>query len=135
MKNVKKALITLLSAMVLCVTFLFATACGKVEGTYKFSKLSYTSNGLSVEYKVGDTLLGIIPLDEEFFQITFNEDGTVSILSKDDGVQTGTWEKDGNKVLITGYLGGTIEAELSGKTLTFTTEYDVIGEIAITLEK
>ena len=137
MKNTKRFLLAVFSAIVLCLTFVFATACAtKVEGTYKFSKMSYVQSGVSVEIKAGEQFMGFMTLNEDFMQMTLNEDGTIVIVAAEEEAETGTWVKEGNTLKITDKLGEVTEATCDGKTITFTEmDEDLGAEVTIVLKK
>ena len=74
MKKIKKLVLVLVGA-VLMGTMLVACGASKLEGTYK-----------------GDGS----PFDE----ITFKEDGTLLITDEKDFSYSGTWEKDGDDIIV-----------------------------------
>ncbi len=93
MKKFKTLLLTSLTAVLLCFCFLFA-GCGSVAGTYKFKSMEV----MGVEYKVGDSMMGIGELKEDYMVVELKEDNTATF----DGEEC-TWEeKDGKIVLSVG---------------------------------
>ncbi len=89
MKKFKALLLTSLTAVLLCVCFLFA-GCG-ASGTYKFKYVEIAG----IEYKVGDTWAGETIDADDFEAITLNKDGTI----KD--MEGAKWEEKDGKIIIT----------------------------------
>ena len=100
MKKFKTLLLTSLTAVVLCFCFLFA-GCGSVTGTYKFSSMKMEFLGETIEYEVGDTVMGMGELTEDYFVVTLNEDGTAKVVEGGEYEMDGTWKEEDGKVIIT----------------------------------
>ena len=100
MKKFKTLLLTSLTAVVLCFCFLFA-GCGSVAGTYKFSSMEMEFLGETIEYEVGDTVMGMGELTEDYFVVTLNEDGTAKVVEGGEYEMDGTWKEEDGKVIIT----------------------------------
>ena len=100
MKKFKTLLLTSLTAIVLCFCFLFA-GCGSVTGTYKFSSMKMEFLGETIEYEVGDTVMGMGELTEDYFVVTLNEDGTAKVVEGGEYEMDGTWKEEDGKVIIT----------------------------------
>ena len=128
----KRILSRVFIGVFMCLCLLF-TACGKVEGTYKFKKLSYVESGVTVELVAGEKFMGAMTLTEDFMVITLEESGVVTMISSTESgtVATGTWMKmeEKDKISIT-IEGDSIICICDGKTLTFELE-----GVKMTLEK
>lgn len=100
MKKLKPWLTALVAAMAMIVCL---TACGSKAGTYQFSSMKQTANGVTMELSVGQSYMGMVTLDESFMTVTLHEDGTASIASMGQTV-TGSWKEnadDSSKIDLT----------------------------------
>lgn len=130
MRKIKRFTFTLLATLLFCLTFLLASGCSvleelgigvKMEGTYKFSSLSYKQEGVTVEITAGEKFMGMYIIEEDFATITLNEDGTATMkLSTEATVEQGTWEKVNNDtVAITDSSGDCENLYCNGKILKY----------------
>lgn len=119
----KKAIIggifTALATVVLCLCL---TACStSFSGTYKFYSMSYEENGMKIELKAGDTYMNMITLSEDYLVMTVNEDNTFTMTSMGQ-TESGTWKEEDGKYYLTSSDDDTLEATVSGNTVTFEME-------------
>ena len=127
MKRTKRFFCTIMFSLLLCICCLFC-GCAKVEGTYKFNKLSYTQGGVKIELEAGEEFMGMMTLSEDFATLTLDADGTATMIISAEEEQTlnGTWKKiDNSSIELTfegeaqtcAYEDGTITVETEGVTL------------------
>lgn len=118
MKKFLTAVVTALTVALLAICF---AACGKADyvGTYKFYSMSVSGNGLSMEYKVGETAMGGVAITEDYLVLEVKEDNTFVMSGAMYGgsSQSGTWSDDGGKLCLT-IDNETQQATLSGDKLT-----------------
>ncbi len=118
MRKTRKLFLTLLSVCCLCFCLLFS-ACG-TTGTYKFEKMTYVENGMTIEIKAGEPVMGMLTLEEDFFVLTLNKDGTATMSTQANGAaesETGAWQEiSKDKILLTFY-SETMEISKDGSTL------------------
>ncbi len=93
MKKLSTIVLTL--ALLACALFSL-TACGKVEGLYKFESLTYTESGISVTINAGEELRGIT-ITEDFMSVELKSDGTAILISFGE-TNYSTWTQDGDKI-------------------------------------
>ena len=93
----KKILVTIMSALLL-VCSVIMVGCGSVAGTYKFEYFLTMENGVEVKINAGETYDDMI-FTEDIFVVELKKDGTCSI-KEGYSVVNGTWEQDGNKIII-----------------------------------
>ncbi len=121
MARTKRFIGAILMGLLLCFSLVFAGCQAKIEGTYKFSSMSYSEGGVQIEINAGEQFMGMMTLNEDYMTITLNEDGTVSMSTsalEDVETQTGTWTKtEDGKVEITIDDEPQV-CECDGKTLT-----------------
>ena len=121
MKRTKKFLGTILTAIFLCVCFMFVGCSKKIEGTYKFKSMSYNEGGVSVEINVGEEFMGMVTLSEDFVKITLEESGVATVdmaMGEESETTTGSWKSvENGKVEIT-FDGEPQVCACDGKTLT-----------------
>ena len=89
MNRTKKVLLQVLMVILCCVVCVLTGCSGKVEGTYKFQKISYQDNGMSMEIEVGEKFMGMITLTEDYVVLTLNEDGS-AVMTKGIGENANT---------------------------------------------
>ena len=96
-----KKLVVFMLTLTLCVCAVFSlTACGGVEGTYKFESMVVSEFGVTYEIKAGEKheLTGIT-FTEDFMMVELKDDGTVIMTSF--GEETvDRWEKEGDKICV-----------------------------------
>ncbi|MBQ2740597.1 MAG: hypothetical protein IJF39_03125 [Clostridia bacterium] len=104
--------------IIFCICCLFC-GCAKAEGTYKFSKMSYTENGILVELEAGEKFMGMMTLSEDFMVLTLNADGTATLKINSDGEETltGTWKMVDSKNIEL-MFGESQTCVFDGKTIT-----------------
>lgn len=128
---------TVLAMFLLSFCFLFAGCSAKIEGTYKFSSMSFTeevSGGVSVDVtvNVGEKYDDEV-LTEDYYVITLNEDGSAVFYEQNEmimnyftgesytytNVQVGTWVNGADKTIALTFDGSSISCKYDGKTLSF----------------
>ena len=123
MVRTRRFLGAILMVLMLCACFLF---CGckedaKIEGTYKFSKMTYVEAGVQVEINAGEKFMGMITFSEDYMTLTLNENGTaVMVMSDGESMETGngTWTKIDNNTLQITIEGEPENVQWSGNTIT-----------------
>ncbi len=125
-KTIAGALLVAVATVILCVCL---TACStNIVGSYKFYSMKGNEGGIEINYKVGDDILGIGKITEDFMTLTVNEDNTFAISAM--GSETkGTWKEEGGKYILT-IAGQDQEVSVSGNKLTMKQ-----GENQITFKK
>lgn len=125
-KTIAGALLVAVATVILCVCL---TACStNIVGSYKFYSMKGKEGGIEINYKVGDDILGIGKITEDFMTLTVNEDNTFAISTM--GRETkGTWKEEGGKYILT-IAGQDQEVSVSGNKLTMKQ-----GENQITFKK
>ena len=119
MIRTKKLFSSIMLCILFCICCLFS-GCSKVEGTYKFNKLSYIEGGVQVELEAGEEFMGMMTLSEDFMTLTLNADGTATMIMKADGEETatGTWKKVDNSNITLTFDGEPQTCAFDGKTIT-----------------
>ena len=112
MKRTKFLIQSIFLTVLTCLTLLFASCTGKIEGIYKFESLCYNQNGISIEIKVNEKFMNTMTLTEDFTSLTLLEDGNAILSSSQLNLKDlsslgiyqpdlyyGTWKKsdDNNK--------------------------------------
>ena len=123
--NRAKRLFLQLFVCVIAAFSLLLTACfGKVEGTYKFKKLSYQEGGIAIELEAGEKLMGMITLSEDFAVLTLNADGSAVMTMNADGEETstGTWTKAEKGKIVLTFDGESQTVACDGKEIEFEAE-------------
>lgn len=123
MKKIKSAF---LSVLVLLVGLFCFAACGKadVAGTYRFSSMTMTQNGMEITLQAGEQFMGMITLNEDFVTLTLNEDGSMSMTLAGE-TMSGTWAQGEGKNQITMTMEGESDtASCDGETLVFSETID-----------
>ena len=117
----KRFFSVILMSLFLCVCFLFGGCAKEMEGTYKFSKMTYTEGGMEIELEAGEKFMGMVTLSEDFITITLHADGTATMSTFEEGATAtlaGTWKKvDGENIEIT-VDGEAQTCKCDGKTIT-----------------
>ncbi len=111
----KKTIAIIAVVLLLSVSLLALTACSPA-GEYKFVSYKATSGGVSVEYKAGETYMGVT-VEADSVTLELKKDGTYTFTSSIPGFSvsnSGTWVKDGKNIK----FDDEYTAELKGKTLT-----------------
>lgn len=111
----KKTIAIIAVVLLLSVSLLALMACSPA-GEYKFVSYKATSGGVSVEYKAGETYMGVT-VEADAVTLELKKDGTYTFTSAIPGFtvsNSGTWEKDGKTIK----FDDEYTAELKGKTLT-----------------
>jgi len=118
MNKTKKFFTYVLVCIIACFTMVLA-ACGGVEGTYKFQKLTYTEGGMTIEMEAGEQFMGMITLSEDFVSLTLNADGSAVMTMKMDSeeVTTGTWTKAEDDKIVLTFGGEDQVVSCDGKTI------------------
>ena len=108
---------TLVLVAIFCICF---TACGGIEGTYKFN--SMTIDGTTIN--AGEKYNGII-IDEDFVILKLDKNGTceMSGLGK---IETGVWGASENGYVIVEEDGTKTPFAINGNMLTILTDDGVI---------
>ena len=123
MSRVKHFFSAIFMGVLLCVCFLFSSCFGdaEMEGTYKFSKMTYVENGVQVEIKAGEEIMGMVTISEDFMTITLNEDGTAvmkMVEEEETEIETGTWEEVDSETIKITFDGESQTYKCDGKTIT-----------------
>ncbi|MDE6504475.1 MAG: hypothetical protein K2L42_01235 [Clostridia bacterium] len=119
----KKVIAGIVSAIAVVALCLCLTACSTgIVGTYKFSKMSMTQGGLSVEIKAGQEYMGV-KVSEDAYVLEVKDDNTfvLKVNMGDEMTQTGTWEEKEGKYIFTAD-GESMEVTLDGNVLSFAME-------------
>lgn len=122
MSRVKHFFSAILMGLILCVCFLIG-GCSedKIEGTYKFSKMTYVEGGIQIELEAGEEFMGMMTLSEDFMTITLNEDGTAvmkMVEEEETEIETGTWEEVDSETIKITFDGESQTYKCDGKTIT-----------------
>lgn len=117
-------MVAAVTVIIMCIAL---SACSaSIEGTYKFSSMSYSSEGVQLDVKAGEQFMGLITFTEDAFVLEINSDGTISFTTSmmgEESVEAGTWEKKDGKYYLT--IGGEEqEVTLKGKKLTMSSEFE-----------
>lgn len=95
-----KKILTVIMGLILSVCCFTLTACStNVCGTYKFKSMSGDMNGMKIDVSVGEKLMGMITLTEDYMMLDVKEDGTC-VLTLAGENNPGKWEKDGDKLKV-----------------------------------
>ncbi len=125
MNRTKKFLLRFLLCMFACFSLLLSGCViklggtTKIEGTYKFKKLSYQQGGMTVELEAGEEFMGMMTLSEDYAVLTLNEDGSAEMTINANITQTltGTWEKVESGEIALTFEGETEMATCDGKKI------------------
>lgn len=122
MKKFAKSLMLTLTALCLSVCFLFA-GCSKYQGTYVFSKMTYSLLGAEITKTVED-------YSEDYMVLKLSSGDKLEIIQKDGNstkTTTGTWEKieDGKLKIVINDNEQTVDAD--GETITITYGFDSLN--------
>lgn len=98
MKKFKALLLTSLTVVLVCFCFLFA-GC-KATGVYKFKKMEMEFLGETVEYKVGDVMIGTGELTEDYMVVELKDDGTATYAVMGNEALDCTWEEVDGKIVL-----------------------------------
>ena len=113
-KTIASVILTALATMILCVCL---TACSSnIAGTYKFYSMKGDMGGVSIDVKVGDKLMGMITLTEDYMVLTINEDNTAT-MKTGETTMNGKWSKEDGKYYLE-FDGEKQEIQISGNKLT-----------------
>ena len=125
MIRTKKFLLRFVLCMFACFSLLLSGCvlqmggASKIEGTYKFAKLSYQQGGMTIEVEAGEEFMGMMTLSEDYAILTLNEDGSAEMTMNAAVSQTvtGTWEKvEDGKIALT-FEGDTETVTCNGKKI------------------
>ncbi len=118
----KKLTVWLSTLIVAIIGVCCLVACGgDPVGTYKFDSMSGKMEGLEINVKVGDKLMGVVELTEDYMVLEIKEDNTFTMTAMGEKGESGTWKQDGGKVVLT-IDGEDMTADLSGSSITFEQE-------------
>ncbi len=122
MSRVKHFFSAILMGLILCVCFLIG-GCSedKIEGTYKFSKMTYVEGGIQIELEAGEEFMGMMTLSEDFMTLTLDEDGTAvmkMVEEEETEIETGTWEEVDSETIKITFDGESQTYKCDGKTIT-----------------
>lgn len=99
MKKFITAVAFVLVAAMSCV-FLVGCSSELSAGTYKFSKMSGKMQGMEIDVSVGDELMGMLKLTEDYMTLEIKEDGTAVMSVMGETVDC-AWEKKDGKYYLT----------------------------------
>ena len=127
MTRTKKFLLRFVLCMFACFSLLLSGCVlrvggtTKIEGTYKFQKLSYQQGGMTIELEAGEEFMGMMTLSEDYVVLALNEDGSAVMVINADTTQTftGTWEKVESGEIALTFEGDTETATCNGKKIEF----------------
>ena len=128
----KATMITAIILLVAVAAFLL-TAC-TIAREYKFESVSVKSGGLTMEYKAGDSILGLAKINEDAATLTLNPNGTYVFSCDIPGAtfsKSGTWKKKGKTITFDDSYKGTI----SGKTITVEYTEDDGGKATFVMKR
>lgn len=114
MKKLATMISAIISTVLLCVLI---SACSNASfvGTWKFSSMSMSGSGMSIEMKVGEDYMGVT-ITEDYVVLEVNEDNTFTMTTAGEEV-SGTWKEEGGKYVLT-IDGEDQTATISGNELT-----------------
>ena len=109
-------------SLLLCICVLFSGCTKEIEGTYKFSKMTYIEGGVQIELEAGEEFMGMMTLSEDFMTLSLNKDGTATMkvsggVDVDAEITAGTWKKLDEK---------TVEITFDGEAQTCTCDGEKI---------
>ncbi len=113
----KKFIATVSAVLATVFMFVLITACGggSFTGTYKFSSMTMSGNGVNMDLKVGQEYMGM-SLSEDYVVLEIKEDNTFKMTTAGQE-QSGTWKEEDGKYVLT-MDGEDQAATLNGTTLT-----------------
>jgi len=113
----KKLMATISAVVVTALMCVLIAACsnGSFVGTYKFSSMSMSGNGVSMNLKVGEEYMGM-SLSEDYVVLEVKEDNTFKMTTAGQE-QNGTWKEEDGKYVLT-MDGEDQTATLKGNELT-----------------
>lgn len=114
-KTVFSGILVTLATVIFCVCL--AACSTNIEGTYKFYSIKVKENGIEMDLKVGDKLMGMITLTEDYMTLTLDENNKATMKTAGVTAATGTWEKDGGKYYLT-FAGEKQQIKVNGNKLT-----------------
>ncbi len=124
-----KKVLALVSVVVIATVLALTLVACSPAGTYKFDSLSYTSGGVSVEYKAGEEIASGVTIEADAATLELKKDGTYVFESKIPYFtisRQGKWTKDGDKIsfddddFIATIDGKTLTADYNGMTIVMT---------------
>lgn len=118
----KKLTVWLSTLVVAMIGVLCLVACGgDPVGTYKFDSMSGKMEGVEIDVKVGDKLMGMVALTEDYMVLEIKEDNTYTMKAMEQSAGSGTWKQDGGKLILT-TDGVDQEVDFSGSKITIEQE-------------
>ena len=125
MMKIKKFFSAFLMGPILCLCMLGVACSQEIEGTYKFSKMTYVEGGMQIEIEAGEEFMGMMTLSESFMIATLNKDGTAILITnagEETETESGTWKKlEDGKIELT-FEDEPVICDCNGKTLTIEEE-------------
>ena len=118
--KIKKVIAGIVSAIAVVALCLCLTACSTgIVGTYKFSKMSMSQGGISIEIKAGQEYMGI-KVSEDAYSLVVKDDNTFELKANmgTSVTEKGTWEEKDGKYIFTAD-GESMEVKLDGNVLSF----------------
>ena len=109
-----KKILVVVATLILVMTCAMMVACGGVEGTYKFSSMTYGETTV----KAGEEFQGQ-KLDADSFTYTLEKDGVLKVTEGEESME-GTWkasEEEGKYELT--IASETVTVEISGGKLVY----------------
>ncbi len=114
MKKLMATISAVIATALMCV-LIAACSSGSFTGTYKFSSMSMSGNGMNMNLKVGEEYMGV-SLTEDYVILEVKEDNTFTMTTAGQE-QSGTWKEEDGKYVLT-MDGEDQTATLKGKELT-----------------
>lgn len=111
-----KKIIAIVAVIMLLAASVCVLAACSPAGEYKFVSYKASSGGVTVEYKAGESYMGVT-VEADSVTLELKKDGTYTFTSSIPGFSvsnSGTWAKDGKNIK----FDDEYTAELKGKTLT-----------------
>lgn len=135
MKKLKKLLVVFLAVAALAICSLCFAACGSSNsavGTWKFSSMTTTAEGVTIDVKAGESYMGIT-LSEDYLVIEIKDDGTwvlTTTMMGESDTQEGTWTQDGKTISFVSD-GKTQNGTIDGDELTLSSGDDFGADMTL----
>lgn len=128
-----KKVISIMASIVLIALCVVALCGCSPAGEYKLESLKMSVGGVTVEYAVGEKILGVA-VKEDSVTLTLNADGTYEFKSGISAAyvsEKGTWTKKGSTIT----FDDSFTATVKGKTLTVDYSEEGTGSIVYVMKR